>query len=160
LANPLRLIRAMQGGGADPVRGLTPLLMALCMAVWALPAHSAAACDGAQNIRLLKPVELTAPQRAESRAMPPLRVPPVGAPPMAGDDDDSETCSGIAVDVFCFTAQELGFSFGSTPGRDQTVADKVRQVQEGLADVFIPLSHSAEREKRGLFTLPYCESHD
>ncbi|WP_442597257.1 diguanylate cyclase [Parapusillimonas sp. JC17] len=129
------------------------------MAVWALPAHSAAACDGAQNIRLLKPVEFTAQQRAEFRAMPPLRVSAVGAPPMARYDDDSQTYSGIAIDVFCFIAQELGLSFEITPGRDQTVADKIRQVQEGLADVFIPLSHSAEREKRGLFTLPYYESH-
>ncbi len=134
-------------------------VVALCMAAWALPANSAAVCDGAQNVRLLRPVEVSAEQRARFQAMPPLKVVAVSAPPMARYDEDRQTYSGIGIDVFCFITRELGLSFELRPDRDETVADKIRRVQEGRADVFIPLSHSAQREQRGLFTLPYYESH-
>lgn len=139
--------------------GFCRRIVTLCIAFVILPANSVIACDGAQNIRLLKPVEISAQQRAEFQSMPPLKVVAVSAPPMARYDEDRHTYSGIGIDVFCFITKELGLSFEITPGRDQTVADKIRQVQEGHADVFIPLSHSPERAKRGLFTTPYYESY-
>lgn len=91
--------------------------------------------------------------------MSPLKVVAVDAPPMARYDPEQQTYNGIATDILCFITRELGLEFNITPGRDETTADKIRQVQEGLADVFIPLSLSPERAKRGLFTLPYYESH-
>ncbi|MBP6018394.1 MAG: GGDEF domain-containing protein [Burkholderiaceae bacterium] len=143
-------------GSTDVLRrGIVTLCIAFCI----LLSNSAVACDGAQNIRLLKPVEISAQQRAEFQAMPPLKVVAVGAPPMARYDEESQTYNGIGIDVLCFITKELGLSFEITPGRDQTVADKIRQVQEGHADVFIPLSHSSERAKHGLFTTPYYKSH-
>ncbi len=134
-------------------------IVTLCVAFCTLPTTSALACDGAQNIRLLKAVEISAQQLAEFQAMPPLKIVAVGAPPMARYDEDKQTYNGIGIDVLCFITKELGLSFEITPSRDQTVADKIRQVQEGQADVFIPLSYSPERAKRGLFTIPYYESY-
>ncbi len=134
-------------------------IVTLCLACCALLTSTAIACDGAQNIRLLKPVEISAQERTELQAMPPLKVVAVGAPPMARYDEDSQIYSGIGIDILCFITQELGLSFELPPGRDLTVADKLRQVQEQQADVFIPLSYSVERAKHGLFTVPYYKSH-
>ncbi|MFA7670570.1 MAG: GGDEF domain-containing protein, partial [Burkholderiaceae bacterium] len=131
----------------------------LCTTFCTLPTATAAACDGAQNIRLTKPVQIDARQRAEIQAMPPLKVVAVSAPPMARYDERQRIYDGIATDILCFIAHDLGISFEIPPGRDQTVVDKIRQVQEGRADLFIPLSYSAERAKLGLFTIPYYESH-
>lgn len=135
--------------------GATLLGIALCAAL----AGRALACDGASNIRLVAPVHITAEQRAAFQAMPPLKVVAVSAPPMARYDEDRQVYDGIATDVFCFIATELGLRYELAPDRDLTVADKIRQVQEGQADVFIPLSRTAEREQRGLFTRAYYESH-
>lgn len=131
----------------------------LCIAVSILLGNSAMACNGAENIRLLKPVAISDQQRAEFQAMAPLKVLAVGAPPMSRYDEDSQTYSGIGIDILCFITNELGLSYELPPLRDLTVADKIRQVQAGQADVFIPLSHSAERAQRGLFTIPYYKSH-
>ena len=117
------------------------------------------ACEGAQNIRLISPVKISAPEQTGFQAMPPLKVVAVNAPPMARYDEARRTYDGIGTDIFCFIANELGVRFDIAPGRDETVADKIRQIQEGRADVFIPLSHSPERAKRGLFTIPYYESY-
>lgn len=144
----------MRGSMGALCRRIATLLVVFVMSI-----NSVIACDGAQNIRLLKPVDISAEQRAEFQSLPPLRVVAVGAPPMARYDEDQQTYNGIGIDVFCFITNELGLSFEITPGRDQTVADKIRQVQEGHADVFIPLSHSPERAKHGLFTTPYYKSY-
>lgn len=133
-------------------------LIALRMALCILPTSPAIACDGAQNIQLLKSVEISAQQRAEFQAMPSLKVVAVDAPPMARYDEAGQIYSGIAIDVFCFITKELGLSFEIPPHRDLTVADKIRQVQDNQADVFIPLSHSPARAEQGLFTAPYYES--
>lgn len=139
----------------DGIRYLVTLFLVFC----ALLSSSAIACDGAQNIRLLKPVEISDQQRAEFQAMTPLKVVAVGAPPMARYDEKRQTYDGIGIDVFCFITKELGLSFEISAGRDLTVLDKIRQVQEGHADVFIPLSYSKARAQHGLFTTSYYESY-
>ena len=118
-----------------------------------------ACCNSSQNIQLLKPVEISAELRAEFKAMPALRVVAVNAPPLAHYDEKQKTYNGIGIDVFRFIANELGLSFEIAPGRDRTVIDKILQVQEGRADVFIPLSYTEERAEHGLFTDPYYESY-
>ncbi|MER1969021.1 GGDEF domain-containing protein [Castellaniella sp. GW247-6E4] len=45
------------------------------------------------------------------------------------------------------------------PGRDQTVIEKIRQVQEGAIDMLMPLSLQAERAQLGIFTAPYYETY-
>jgi diguanylate cyclase (GGDEF)-like protein len=135
-------------------RRLVTLGIALCL----FSVTSASACEGDQNIRLLEPVKISAEKRAEFQAMPPLRVVAVSAPPMARYEEDQKIYSGIGIDVFCFITKELGLTFKLPPARNQTVADKIRLVQEGQADAFISLSHTPERAKRGLFTAPYYES--
>jgi len=148
------LARLSRFTGALP-SGIIVLGVAFC----ALPAHPAIACVGAQNIHLIEPVKIDPPLLAELRAMPPLKVVAVNAPPMARYDEGRQTYDGIATDILCFIAKELGIGFDIIPGRDETVVDKIRHVQDGRADLFIPLSHSEERAKRGLFTIPYYESH-
>lgn len=132
--------------------------MVLCAAL-ATQAVAATACDGAKRIRLRAPVELSAQERAELRALPPLRIVAVDTPPMMQYDAGRDTYIGISADVLCFMAQQTGlrYEFITTP--QWTVAEKIRQVQEGLADVFVPLSRQPERERKGIFTAPYYESH-
>ena len=132
--------------------------MVLCAAL-ATQAAAATACDGAERIRLRAPVELSAQERAELRALPPLRIVAVDAPPMVQYDAGRGTYVGISADVLCFIAQQTGLRYGFITAPQWTVAEKIRQVQEGLADVFVPLSRQAERERKGVFTAPYYESH-
>ena len=131
--------------------------------LWAVSCWAASVpalgCEGRQNVRLLEPVTLSAQEQAEFRSMAPLRVVAVDAPPMARYDKGSGTYAGIGVDVWCFITAELGLRYEIVPERDQTVAAKIRQVQEGRADVFMPLSVQPERALHGTFTLPYYESH-
>ena len=143
------------------VRDQTPLFLrnsftALCLVFL----NSAAlACESSQTIRLLKPVNISAELKAEAAALPPLRVLAVDAPPLAHYNEKTKTYTGVGIDIFCFIAKELGLRFEVEAGRDQTVLEKIQQVQNGQADVFIPLSHSEARAKLGLFTEPYYYSH-
>ena len=114
-------------------------------------------CEGAQRIRLSAPVVLSVQERAQVHALPPLRILAADTPPLVRYDADRGTYSGISADVLCFIAQQTGlrYEFIKSPA---TVAEKLRQVQEGSADVFVPISRSPERERQGLFTVPYYES--
>ena len=135
---------------------------ALCMLVCTALASQAAqatACDGAERIRLRAPVELSAEERAELRALPPMRIVAVDAPPMMLYDADRGTFTGISADVLCFMAQQMGLRYEFITEPPWTVAEKIQQVQAGQVDVFVPLSRLPERERKGLFTLPYYESH-
>lgn len=138
---------------------LTGLTALVCIAFCALSSKPALACHTTQNIRLLEPVTFTAQQLADFHAMPTLRVRAVNAPPMARYHEDHQIYDGIGVDVLCFITNELGLRYEIDVDRQQTVKDKIQQVQDGRADVFMPLSHTPEREKHGLFTIPYYESY-
>lgn len=141
-------------------RGLATVRRGLLWAVWLgmawLPAQ---ACEGSQHIRLRQPVAPSQQELAEFRAMAPLRVLSVDAPPMVRHDTARDAYGGIGVDVWCFITGELGLRYEIVAARGQTVADKIRQVQEGRADVFMPLSLQPERARRGTFTLPYYASY-
>lgn len=129
----------------------------LCACI-ALPVQ-AGGCTGEQRIRLMQPVQLSARERAEFRAMPPLRVLSSDAPPMTRHDGLTGQYVGIGVDVLCFIAGRLGLRYEILPGQDLGTADKIRQVQDGTVDMFMPLSESTERAGQGIFTLPFYESH-
>lgn len=144
-------------GGASP--GRWRLWRVLLWAWCALPWGHAAACEGAQRVRLTQPVTLSAQERDEFHAMPPLRVLSSDVPPMARYDERVGRHAGIGVDVLCFVTTRLGLRYEILSGRGLSTADKIRLVQEGKADVFLPLSESVDRAERGLFTLPYYESH-
>lgn len=85
-----------------------------CCASWA----SAQACDGAQNIRLLRPVTISAQELQEFQSMAPLRVLAVDAPPMSRYDKASNSYTGVGVDVWCFITTQLGLRYQIEPGRD------------------------------------------
>ncbi len=129
------------------------------MAMGILLAADALACDGAKRIRLQAPVEFTEEELAQFRAMPPLRAVAVGAPPMVWYDEEAQDFFGVGIDVWCFIAGELGLRYRIDPGKGVPVAEKIRSVQEGRADVFLSLSLIPERLERGLFTKPYYDSH-
>ena len=131
--------------------------LALCVAWVAMASLPALAACGGQ-VRLTQPVEFSAQELAGFRAMAPLRVLPLDAPPMARHDTQ-DGYSGIGVDVWCFITRELGLRHDLLPGQNLSLADKLQQVQDGRADVFMPLSHQADRARLGLFTLPYYESY-
>ena len=131
----------------------------LCLSSSLFFSSSAIACESKQHIQLLNPVKIDTELRAELQAMKPLKVVAVNAPPLARYDEKQQTYSGIGIDIFCFITQELGLSFEIAPGRDETVADKIRRVQAGDADVFIPLSYTEERAKHGLFTAAYYQNY-
>ncbi|HRN63341.1 MAG TPA: GGDEF domain-containing protein, partial [Alicycliphilus sp.] len=56
-------------------------------------------CAGARHVRLREPVAISPQEKAEFRALAPLRVLAVDAPPMARYDPASKSYSGIGVDV-------------------------------------------------------------
>lgn len=124
-----------------------------------LPAAFAADCGGLSDIRLTAPVVFSPQELAEFRAMPPLRVQAISAPPLVGYDDTQKAYAGVGIDVLCFITGELGLNYEILPERNLTAADKVLQVQQGRADLFLPLSLTPERSARGIYTLPYYESY-
>ncbi|MBS0291523.1 MAG: GGDEF domain-containing protein [Proteobacteria bacterium] len=142
----------------DPRRLWRALCVAWC--AWCLaPLAQALSCEGERHIRLTRPVEVSTQDLADFRAMAPLRMLSADAPPMARYDSERGTYTGVGVDVWCFIANRLGLHYELISGQEQTVAQKILQVQEGKADVFMPLSLQSERARRGLFTLPFYESY-
>ena len=131
--------------------------LALCVAWVAMASLPALAACGGQ-VRLTQPVEFSAQELAGFRAMAPLRVLPLDAPPMARHDTQ-DGYSGIGVDVWCFITERLGLRYEIIQRRDLSIAEKIRLVQEGQADVLLPLSANSERAARGIFTRPFYESH-
>ncbi|CAM3663879.1 diguanylate cyclase [Castellaniella denitrificans] len=122
------------------------------------PAAQAMDCAGARYVRLNEPVVVAPEALAEFRALPPLRVLALDAPPMVRRDADRGVYSGIGIDVWCFIAGRLGLRYELVPERGLTVAGKIGQVQTDGADVLIPLSLRPDRARHGLFTRPYYES--
>ena len=135
------------------------------MLLWigsALASHAApalAACDGAQRIRLRTPVELSAQELAELRALPPLRIFSANTPPMSRLEKGQSSYTGISADMLCFMAQQTGLRYEFLITSEVTVAEKIQQVQEGKADVFVPLSYQPDRDRKGIFTTSYYASH-
>ena len=144
--------------GDAPLRRLG-MRLALCAALLTAALAPALACDGGGHVRLIQPVEPSAQELAEFRAMAPLRVLSADAPPMARYDKRKDGYSGIGVDVLCFITQRLGLRYEIIAGRDLSVTEKIRLVQDGGADVFLPLGENGERAERGIFTLPFYDSH-
>ena len=140
--------------------GLPRPLAVLCLLLWwVVPVQAAADCDGAQRIRLRTPVALSAQELALLRSLPPLRIVAVDTPPMMQYDAGRATYTGISADVLCFLALQTGLRYEFITATDWPVAEKIRQVQAAQVDVFVPLSRLPEREHKGIFTVPYYESH-
>jgi len=134
---------------------------ALCLPAGAALAGAvqAADCEGAQRIRLRVPVEISAQERADLRAQAPLRILVADTPPMVRSDPERQRYSGIGADVLCFLAHQTGLRYTFVAAPQWPVAEKIRRVQQGDADVFMPLSRSAERARKGLFSEPFYASY-
>ncbi len=137
-------------------RYLKRLLGAVLLATTLAPAL---ACVGGGHVRLTQEVQVSAKDQAAFRAMAPLRVLSGNAPPVARPDKVNGGYVGIGIDVLCFITQRLGLRYEVVDGQDLPAAEKVRLVQDGKADVFLPLSPNSERAALGAFTLPFYEGH-
>ena len=138
-------------------RGFRAIVLAL---LWLCAQPVAWACEGAQQrVRLKWFVGVSAQERVEFGALPALRVLSADAPPMARYDAGRQTYAGVGVDVLCVIAGELGLRYEMIPAREQTVAERIAAVQQGRADVFLPLSHLPARAQQGVFTQPFFESY-
>lgn len=119
----------------------------------------AMACEGAERIRMRAPVELSAADKQLVQEIGRLDFHAVNAPPMALHDQRGNTYTGVGPDVLCFIARHSGLQYSIVPARDETVFEKIRQVQEGEAAAFLPLSFSMERAQKGVFTQPFYEGY-
>lgn len=153
-SRPYRLARLGRGD-----RIVMRVCLALLLAVLSLPA-AAIHCEGADHVRLKHPVELAPALRAEIRALAPLKILALDSPPIAKYNAEQRRYQGIAIDILCFLSEELGMKFEIAPHDESlSVAEQVRYVQEGKADVFLPISYSSSRAERGVFTADFYSSY-
>lgn len=125
----------------------------------AFASNNYSVCSNEDLISLTEPVEFTAAELNQFKSLPTLRVLAGDGPPMAAYNQNINTYTGIGPDVLCFIAERLGVQYHIVPGRDQTIASKINQVQNQEADIFMFLSHTPERAKKGVFTNHYYESY-
>ncbi len=134
-----------------------------CAAALAGPANASAAgnaaCTNAQRIVFTQPVTVTAQERAQIAQLSPLRVLAVSAPPLSQYEEETGRYRGVAIDVLCAITQELGLDWRLDGAPTQTVTEKIAKVQNGQADLFLPLSATPERERLGHFTLALYTSY-
>ncbi|MFA5663720.1 diguanylate cyclase [Castellaniella sp.] len=140
----------------------TRIFLQLLLVLLALPladVATAITCREGEYATLAQPIELTAAERA----LIPQAELQVGvvldAAPLSVYDAATGHYKGIAVDVFCFIAQELGLAFRFLEPSEQDLGAALRAVQAGTLDVLLPLSSNAERERHGLFNQPYYQTH-
>lgn len=154
LASLLRHARSWRG------RSYLRTGLILALTLLAYPAFAAETCDGARNVRLDQAVQINPDILSELASVPVLRVASVEAPPLVHFDPTRGIHEGVAVDILCFVAGQLGIRTDFLPpDPKQSVPELLRSVQEGEADVFIPASHSPERAELGLFSGPIFVSY-
>lgn len=136
----------------------TGLILALTLSAY--PVFAAETCDGARNVRLDQTVHIDPDVLSELATLPVLRVASVDAPPLIHFDPARGVHSGVAVDILCFVAAQLGVRVDFLrPDPKLSVPETLRSVQQGKADVFLPVSHSPERAELGLFSGPIFVSY-
>ena len=123
-------------------------------------AHAATECPQPARVQLRQPVVVTAQEQAALQQLPqPLRVVAVGTPPLALYDQAHDRYSGLGIDALCFISAQLGLRFHIESAQHLKVLEKIALVQNGQADIFLPLSPTPERSQRGHFTAPLYQSH-
>lgn len=140
-------------------RWVKQAVFAVCLFTTNIAVAAVPDCQGSETIRQLAPVDLDEQQLAEFSELDPLQVHSASAPPLTGYDPQQHTYKGVSVDILCFITQKLGLRYELIPGRDQSITEKLNKVQQGKADIFVPLSHTAERAKHGIFTDAYYDSY-
>lgn len=112
-----------------------------------------------ENIRLTRPVTVSDAERAFVKSLPPLSVASIYAPPLVQHETNSGEARGISADIFCFIASQIGLEYSFLSGQQLSLAEHVKAVQHGTADVFMPLSYQASRAEHGLFSEGYYQSY-
>ena len=123
-------------------------------------AHAATECPQPARVQLRQPVVVTAQEQAALQQLPqPLRVVAVGTPPLALYDQVHDRYTGLGIDALCFISAQLGLRFHIESAQHLKILEKIALVQNGQADIFLPLSPTPERSQRGHFTAPLYQSH-
>lgn len=126
---------------------------------WAC-AQAATQCPESVPVHLREPVAISSQERATLQQLgQPLRVVAVGTPPLAQYSAESDGYSGLGIDVLCFITAQLGLSFRLDSAQHLKVPEKIALVQNGQADMFLPLSPTPERSQHGYFTAPLYRSY-
>lgn len=95
-----------------------------------------------------------------ARPLPPLKALAIDAPPLVSYNPETRRHEGIGIDILCFVGERLGVHFEfSEPDRHQPVFDKLRQVQQGQADLILPISDLASRATQGIFSEEFSRSY-
>src|SRR5690606_19552125 len=124
-----------------------------------------------------------------ARPLPPLKALAIGGPPPVSYNPETRRHEGIGLDILCFLGERPGvplvsyspdtprhegigidtlcvvggrlgvhYEF-SEPDRHQPVVDKLRQVQQGQADLMPPISDLASRAAQGIFSEEFSRSY-
>jgi PAS domain S-box-containing protein len=106
------------------------------------------------------PLTLDDEERRFLQSLPPLRV--------IADDDfaplsrynaGSGAYEGMAVELFAAVARRLGIQYSFLREGAEPWSQKFTRFREGKADLILPVSITAERQTRGVFTTPFYESN-
>lgn len=123
-----------------------------------LAASAAIACTGAENVTATKPVDIDFNRFAYLRYIEPLRVLSVNVPPMSEYNEKDNGYRGISADVLCYLSKKTGVRIEYIIN-DDPLNEKIAAVQQGKADMFMPLSYTQTRAAKGIFSLPYYNSY-
>ncbi len=135
------------------------LLFLFALLLGSAPLSAAMDCEEAQHLELKQAVTFSPQELAHFAATPPLRTLPVNTPPLTHQVGNSTRYRGMAVDLLCRISSDTGLRFEIDLAPGLTVAEKITLVQDGRADLFIPLSYNAKRAAKGHFTTSFYASH-
>lgn len=118
----------------------------------------AIACAGANNITAINPANISLEERAYVSYLKPIRVVSVNAPPLSDYYEKNNAYRGIAADILCYLSKVTGVQFEYIINND-TLGEKIAAVQNGSADMFMPISYTDARAKHGIYTQPFYDSY-
>lgn len=154
----MRRVRVARSRSA--VRWLWRGCAAWLFAFLSAPSLATSDCEHAHAVELVREVHIDAATLAELRTLPPLKALAIDAPPLVSYNPETRRHEGNGIDILCFVGERLGVHFEfSEPDRQQPVFDKLRQVQQGQADLILPISYLASRATQGIFSEEFSRSY-
>lgn len=121
---------------------------------------SAQHCSQATKLDFLEPVSLNADEKQFIKSTPELKISAIrNGPPLTDFDRASETFRGISVDIFCTIADHSGINYKWSKHNEQNLNELIAQVQEGDIDLLMSISKNSDRDKLGIFSEPFFQTH-
>lgn len=116
-------------------------------------------CQNAVHLRPRETIRFSAQELASFAATPPLRVLSADTPPLSYRIGNSTRYRGMAFDLLCLISAETGLRFAIQLAPELSVAEQIALVQNGGADLFVPLSYTPARSEKGHFSTSFYTSH-